>query len=138
MTAEQDAVIEAAWQRAKARALKSEGCPDPSCREGTIEMLDLIHDEMQTIPAKVAAQFQSGDSGTTLEFGRFKVRGKSAVTLAVKYGSFAVMGIAVLYLIARAHGWLPAPQPHASVDARTGTGPDVALVPPPTPPANRP
>jgi hypothetical protein len=124
MSAETVDVVENAWQRAKGRALRSEGCPAPSCREGTIEMLDLMHDELVNLPAKVAAQVGGGENGTTLEFGRLRIRGKSAVTLAVKYGSFAVVVLAVLYLVARVHGWIPAPvSPQAAIPA---TGPTVA------------
>lgn len=105
MTVEVDP-IENAWQRAKQRAIRSEGCSSPSCRESNIEMLDIMHDELCQLPARIAAQMQ-GDQGTSLEYGKFRIRGKSAVILAVKYGIAAVMLLAVVYLIAKVHGWLP-------------------------------
>lgn len=103
-----------------------EGCT-PRGHQQLVQFLVMSHqlhletrNAVRQIPEKVAEAMRiSGvsDSGTTLEWGKFKLRGKSAVVVAVKYGSFAATLVAILYLIAKVHGWMPPTQSASASEA---------------------
>ncbi len=102
-----------------------EGCT-PTGHQMVVQFLVMSHqlhldtrNEMRQIPQRVAETIKTingGDGGTTLEWGKFKLSGKSAVVLAVKYGTFAITALAVLYLVAKVHGWIPSPIQTASAN----------------------
>lgn len=123
MTAESDILDKE--MRDKLDLSAREGCT-PMGHQMLVQFLVMSHqlqldtrNEMRQIPSRVAETIKllngsGGDGGTTLEWGKFKLSGKSAVVMAVKYGSFAITAIAVLYLIAKVHGWIPSPVQTAS------------------------
>jgi hypothetical protein len=72
--------------------------------------------------AEAIRHIGGGEGGTVLEYGKFKLSGKSAVVLAVKYGCAALVAIATLYLIAKVHGWIPNPVAAARANVSMADG----------------
>ena len=108
-----------------------EGCT-PRGHQSLVQFIVMSHqlhldtrNEVRQIPDRVAEAIRhigGGEGGTVLEYGKFKLSGKSAVVLAVKYGCAALVAIATLYLIAKVHGWIPNPVAAARANVSMADG----------------